>query len=159
METVGLHIIAMNAINFPKLFPRKGMETFLSSSLQGGGEDVLFPKLFPRKGMETMSPQVYHSKPCILFFPKLFPRKGMETFVPLGLLYFYPFRNYFPVRGWKLLPCAFSMKSRGENFPKLFPRKGMETISVTRTCDAGTSFRNYFPVRGWKLLVAHRAYI
>ena len=37
-----------------------------------------FPKLFPRKGMETLHTQ----SGCIsLVFPKLFPRKGMETFL------------------------------------------------------------------------------
>ena len=39
-----------------------------------------FPKLFPRKGMETIP----LSHQCAFFqhFPKLFPRKGMETLQP-----------------------------------------------------------------------------
>ena len=78
---------SLGVVQLFKSFPRKGMETRMSS-LKAPRTQTLF-KSFPRKGMETCDSLLSARRERLQLF-KSFPRKGMET---AGLPFTSTFKN------------------------------------------------------------------
>ena len=130
-------------------FPRKGMETVVSTSTAVSSSSPPFSIISPQGDGNKIHNSVWVAENQNFF--NHFPARGWKllepgTNRPRRLFCFF---NHFPARGWKLEAAALTEMAK-LSFSIISPQGDGNDISDSTSANTASGFFNHFPARGWK---------